>query len=361
MKPITTEGKILQRALTAFREETGVEVRLLKDEVLNTYMWDGEIELIPAEHQQEFKQIFPIKIKRRITKETIVRLKYQLNGGRQLGLLEAPEDEREIIRRTVYITEYAPQHLAAELKNLGVQFIDTCGNVYINVFPIFIFIKGNRQKGRPERAITARAFQPKGLRVVFALLCNPGLENEPFREIAKVAGVALGTLKAVFDNLKATGYLIDKGRYGRKLLQKDRLLNRWIPAYAEGLRKNLMVGRFTTENKYWWDDFKLPRRFYWGGEVAAEILTQQIKPEIITIYKDRNAPLGELLPKLRIRKDPKGEIEILETFWEENTEWQDKGVVHPLLVYADLIATDNERNHEIAMLLKTNELYRYLE
>lgn len=361
MKRPAIEGKILQRALAAFKEETGYEAQLLERKTLNRYAWDGEIELIPPEHHQEHEHVFPIIIKKLLTRVAITQLKYQLREHTQPGIFETDDMDREMLERTILIVDYVPQLLAVELKKQGIQFIDTCGNAYINVFPIYIFVKGNRPERPPERNVKARAFQPKGLRVIFALLCNPGLENEPFRQIAQVAGVALGTLKAVFDHLKATGYLIDKGRYGRQLLKKGRLLDRWVPEYAEGLRNTLMVGRFTAENKYWWDGLKLPDNFYWGGEVAAALLTQQLKPEIITIYKKENTPLGKLLPQNRIRKDPEGEIEIVETFWNDNPTWQDQQTVHPLLTYADLIAADNERNHEIAKDIRVNELYRYLE
>ena len=51
--------------------------------------------------------------------------------------------------------------------------------------------------------------------MIFAMLCSPGLENAPFREIARAATVALGSVSVVMNDLRQTGYLADMGTRGR--------------------------------------------------------------------------------------------------------------------------------------------------
>jgi hypothetical protein len=52
-----------------------------------------------------------------------------------------------------------------------------------------------------------------------------------------------------------------------------------------------------------------------------------------------------------LKKDVRGNIEVLEVFWDADCDWNDKEVVHPLLVYADLLATRDARNLETARRL----------
>jgi hypothetical protein len=49
-----------------------------------------------------------------------------------------------------------------------------------------------------------------------------------------------------------------------------------------------------------------------------------------------------------------------ERFWEFENNGQDKDLVPPLLVYADLLATTDTRNVETAKLIYDEYLKRYL-
>jgi hypothetical protein len=42
------------------------------------------------------------------------------------------------------ITRHVNNNKADELKKNGIQFMDIAGNAYINYYPIYIFIKGNK-------------------------------------------------------------------------------------------------------------------------------------------------------------------------------------------------------------------------
>ncbi len=46
-----------------------------------------------------------------------------------------------------------------------------------------------------------------------------------------------------------------------------------------------------------------------------------------------------------------GEVEILKRFWKPAEPRTRKDVVHPILIYADLLATGNERNIETARII----------
>jgi len=330
----------LHEALEVLRRTTGLTVEVQPTTFHDAPAPDAVIRIA----WQDIEWHFAAEFKNMITRATIGLAAQQLHEYRQKGLL---------------VTRYVTPQVADLLKEMNIPFVDVAGNAYINKPPLFIFIKGNKltDKYRPEPP--TRAFRPAGLQVVFALLCNPGLENAPLREIAKAATVALGTVGWVVDDLKKTGYLIDMGKRGRRLVRKENLLNRWVTTYPEQLRPKQLIGRFRADNYDWWKHTELQAfNAYWGGEVAATILTGYLKPQIVTIYT--NQPVGKLLLKNKLRKHLNGEIEILKAFWGFEHNWPHRNVVHPLLIYADLLATGDARNIKTAGIIYEQELTRLI-
>ncbi|MEW5744412.1 MAG: type IV toxin-antitoxin system AbiEi family antitoxin [Nitrospirota bacterium] len=248
------------------------------------------------------------------------------------------------------VTRYVNPEMAEQLKADDLQFIDTAGNAYIKQLPLYIFVKGNRPPEITMRAPQKRAFKPTGLKVIYALLCNPGLENKPYRDIADAADVALGTIGWMMRELKQMDYLLDMGKRGKKLTQKEALLQRWVTEYPERLRPKHVVGRYRGPEEWWQQTTLDPVIAQWGGEVAAQRYTNYLKPQVITLYTNTRY-LNQLLMQHRLKRDPQGDIEILERFWKTTQEWQYGDKVHPLLVYADLMATGNERNIEVAKMI----------
>lgn len=259
----------------------------------------------------------------------------------------------------IMITEYVNPNMAERLKKMDTQFIDTVGNVYLNEPPIFIYIKGNKPPENLQARGLRRVFQPTGLKIIFAFLCNPNLVNAPYRNVAKAANVALGTVGWVMRDLKEMGYLLGMGKRGRRLANKKELLKRWVMAYPEKLRPKLVMGRYKAPNQNWYKDVQLDYYHwgYWGGEVAAAKLHTYLKPEIVTIYTEEVNPY--LLVDKRLRKDPKGNIEFLKIFWnveQVGYNWGKDKLAPPILVYADLLATGEARNIETAEIIYEQEL-----
>ena len=273
----------------------------------------------------------------------------------------AVEQLRRHIAKGILVTKYVTPQAAEILKETGTPFLDTAGNAYLNEPPLFVFIKGNKppegKTGKPQ----IRAFRRTGLQVVFALICNPGSEKAPYREIARAAEVALGTVGWVMRDLRQMGNLIEMGKRGRRLIQKEKLLARWVTAYPEQLRPKKLLGRFKAANTDWWKETELPGpETYWGGEIAAARLAQHLKPQTATIYTRELKTLFEWLIKNRIRQDPDGNIEILRKSWKFEPDWECPNVTHPVLIYADLLATADARNIETAKIIYDKEIARLI-
>ncbi len=254
---------------------------------------------------------------------------------------------------TVLVTPYLTAHLARRCVELGLQFIDGAGNIHLRLPGLHLCIIGNRapeDQDRFARNHTFKGFNRKGLQVVFGLLADPALLQAPYRELARATGVAVGTVGEVLKDLAEAGLLLNQGRK-RALIQEDRLLEGWIANYPYKLRPNLNPRRYRALRPQGWPTDTLdPLQAQWGGEVAADRLTGHLQPARFILYTV--VPPEKLATHLRLRPDPAGDVEILERFWHfPNPPGYPADLVPPLLVHADLIASGDPRNVDLARMI----------
>jgi len=350
-----TEQDILKQALRALRKETGLCLYVEKTEVrINGCQVDALVKL------DEGETVFAAEVK---------KWAQQANLGALINKV------KNLPEHGVLIADYVDHKMAEKLRQENVQFIDTVGNAYINVPPVYVYVKGNRRETPDKfKAINIgakRAFEPTGLKVIFAFLCQPDLVNTAYREIAEKAGVAVGTVGWVINGLKAANFIRDKGKkQGRRIINYQKLLDRWVEAYPEKLRPKQLIGKFIADTPYWWKEFDIQKYdAYWGGEIAAAKYTDYLKPQVATVYL-HDIALTQFLVDTRLRKvtdwvdDNATTVIIYRTFWPENiTEHYtnvQKELVHPILAYADLVATGDTRNIETARRIYDEHIAQYI-
>jgi hypothetical protein len=253
------------------------------------------------------------------------------------------------------VTNYVTPPLADALKQRGIAFLDEAGNAYLNHPPLLIWVKGQRPKQKNGANPTTRTFNPGGLQVIFPLLCHPEWADRPYREIAKMAGVAHGTVGWVLAELPKLGFMAEVGGK-RRLLQPERLLRQWVEAYARTLRPRLLIGRFHTDQLDWHKTLDPGKYGYLlGGEAAAARLTEHLRPGTITLYGPKVEP--RLILDQRLRPDPQGKVDILRRFWKFD---DDHPLLTPLpLIYADLVAIGDARCLETAKLIYGDIIARF--
>lgn len=334
------ENQILDYALAAFKKNVALPIDI--DREAQVEIQNLRADWLLRIRIQETELRFYAEVKTNITKPVLGMLLFQRDKFPYPMLI---------------VTDYVTVRMAEQLKKENIQFIDVAGNAYINQPHFYIFIKGNRPPDIFPRL--KRAFKPTGLKVVYAFLCNPDLLNKTYREIAQAADVALGTVGWIIRDLKEMDYLLDMGKRGYKLIQKEELLKRWLIDYPEKLRPKLLLGRFRGPQDWWQQKTLDPMYAQWGGEVAAVKLTKYLKPQIITIYTTREQ-LNTLLVENRLKRETDGDIEILEKFWTPLERWQNENTVHPILVYADLMATGDQRNIETARMIYEQYIIRHI-
>jgi hypothetical protein len=234
------------------------------------------------------------------------------------------------------------------LRRQHLAFIDTAGNAFLERPPLLVWIKGQQRKNVGGPRHRGRVFAPSGLRVTFALLCHREYVDFQYREIARVAGVALGTVAWVIAELAELGFVAEIGGK-RRLLRPQQLLDGWVEAYIRRLRPKLFLGRFRAEKLEWWNTVDpLKYGLAMGGEGAAARITHHLRPGTLTFFGEK-IDLRFILD-YQLRTDPHGEVEVLRRFWNfENKEAP--GLVPTALVYADLLATGDARCLETAKRL----------
>jgi hypothetical protein len=290
-----------------------------------------------------------------------VEVKPQLTSHTLGPAIAAVSQIKKEYHSAVLVSAYVNPSQADKLRQLGIEFFDTAGNASFQQKGLHVFITGRKPQALKSLGRPARAFNPTGSRLVFALLCHPGLENKSYREMAKQAGISLGAVNWIMNDLKSLGQLLDLGARGRRLVKRKELLKRWTSAYPEHLRPKLFLGRFQTEHpRDWWQKARLPSDAFWGGEVAARLLTKYLRPETVTIYSESNLP--KLQAQHRLRRDPTGNVELLRRFWRFD-HWDEKNLqtAPALLVYADLVSTADDRNLETAEIIYDQYIARLVE
>jgi hypothetical protein len=275
------------------------------------------------------------------------QVKAQLDAYRKRGLLFAP-----------YITAA----IARQCRRFDIPFLDTAGNVYLHERGLLVFITGEKPGDLTATTMGPRAGgTAAALRVVFVLLCNPDLLNAPYRNIVEAADVALGAIGPIFFDLEKRGYIAGvRQKHNRRFLQPARLFEEWVTNYPITLRPKLNPRRFRAENAEWWKVADLAGlNACWGGEIAAQKLTKYLKPQRCTLYikptgnePQRTKALAKFIAANRLRADAQGDIELLDAFWNLPPNAAQPDVVPPILAYADLIATLDPRNIEVAKRIR---------
>lgn len=322
--------RILEAATAALRRTTGLTAEVLPHHPL-TCVGRADALLDIQADRRRYRFVAEVKTVDRFA--TPAQVKTQLAGMKNPPILVAP---------------YVTRETAERCRELRLAFMDTAGNAYLEGPGLLVWVVGEMRPAELKHA-RFRALTPAGLQTAFALLCRPDLVDTNYREIARAANVALGTVGPAVKDLEARGLLQFAGGGARRLLDPRRLLDEWVTHYHTTLRPKLNPRRFDADTDTLAEKGLTLHGAFWGGEVAADKLTHMLQPATFTIYA--REPIVKLVAALRLRARPGGRVEILDVFWNFPPEPDRPDVVPPPLVYADLLGTQDGRNLEAARSL----------
>ncbi len=347
MNKLATEYDILDEAIGAIHREVGLRMNIIERDIKNDGKYIDAIIQMP-----ENGVSLVVEIKKWANQANIGAVINQIKNIAEPG-------------HGLFVADYINPNMGERLKQADIQFIDTAGNAYINQKPLYICIKGNKpQQGIAtiKKLKTGRAFQPTGMKIIFAFLRNKELINAPYREIADQAQVALGAVGGVIKDLTAQGLLLEgTKKKQREIANVDLLLKKWVEAYPHKLQEKYRIGMFTTDNPDWWKAIN-PEEFdaLWGGEFAAAKYTDYLNPKNAIVYINRK-DMADFLKVARLRKPELDErpeiiIDLIEPFWKQDayeiTNNEKTGLAPPIITYADLIETGDARNLDTAKRLR---------
>ncbi len=234
-----------------------------------------------------------------------------------------------------------------ELRGNKIAYLEANGNTYINNKNLILWIDGQKAL-ETEREKGNRAFTKTGLKVLFHFLLDQHLIQQGQRDIANITNVGLGNVNYILTGLKELNFLIEVRKQEFRLNNKKELLEKWMVAYEERLKPALLVGtfRFLRETDFQnWKNLEIDRNTTkWGGEPAADLYTNYLHPQILTLYTTETR--NEIINKYRLIPSENGNVKVYKRFWHFDDG--DSRTVPPLLIYTDLMNTNDRRCIETA-------------
>ncbi|WP_431233546.1 type IV toxin-antitoxin system AbiEi family antitoxin [Mycolicibacterium psychrotolerans] len=240
---------------------------------------------------------------------------------------------------------------ADTMRTRGIWFIDEVGNAYLRGHGLLIDVRGQRghvsvPSGPRDKSSPANPFTPKRAQVVLILLDEPALADAPLREIAERSGVSLGMAKDAIDALEHIGFVEQLGSR-RRLIRQGELLDLWASAYPAGLGRANRLAVVRGDVHEW----ATPREvdFAVSGECAVPRLIRN--PESLVLYVDGGRDkrlLRDLMLMNHWHKDPHGNIIVRDLFWRDLHPTGEPDTAPVPLVYADLLASRESRQLEVA-------------
>lgn len=234
-----------------------------------------------------------------------------------------------------------------ELRKHNVSYLEANGNLYLKTPGKWFWIEANEPL-KVKQNVRNRAFTKTGLRVLFDFLRDSTLINQAYRQIAGQTDTSIGNITHILNGLKQEGFLVRVSKTEYRFQRTEELLDRWGAAYEQTLKPSLKMGRFRFLDKDEFANWKsltldVPRTL-WGGEPAGELLTSYLKPAELTLYTEESRT--EIMKRYKLIPDEAGDVRVYRKFWKQ--EHAEKATVPPMLVYADLINTNDRRCTETA-------------
>ena len=250
--------------------------------------------------------------------------------------------------KAILFADFVNPVMAEKFRQRSISFVDCVGNMSLKDQPFNIFVKGKKMSRLSEKRVRGRAFNPAGLKLIFAIFNQPKFLHASYRDISNKVNIALGSVGPVFNDLYASGYIMDDGE--RRLINKKRLFERWVDGYLEKLRPKQIMACYTSDDENWWKNAD-PVEFQglWGGEVIVAKSTPYMAPETITLYFSSSVKQKNFADHYGLHRDDEGEICMYKSFWSPKYAGDDNpDGISPMIVYADIVDSINPGSWDVA-------------
>lgn len=268
-------------------------------------------------------------------------------------------------QRPLLVTRSLSSLVVDRLLERDIEFIDIDGNIYLNSSDIYVVVRNQTSKENTNKSLE---ITDTVLQVIYFILKDPSIivndgVNGSYEKIDCIlgSGITPKTLKNTLEKLEKLDY-IKRTRKGYEIIDYVKLFERWELGYAEKLHSKLLIEKYRYIGSRNFsdieDELKLNASNYSyliGGELAASIMTQYLRPVGATLYIRKDSYYYHLAVKLKLKPDPDGNIEFHQRFDRQSDQPDGNGelnnLIHPLLVHAELVRTGDSRLRETAQLI----------
>lgn len=357
MKVWGKDTQLVNAALERLKAVHPVQVKNLRFEESGRAAvgWDGQVTL--KTDQGMVSYFFEVKshLRPQAVRHLLIQAKtFCKQHGKSKGLL--------------LLADYVNSSLGQQLKEADINFVDTAGNVFLRQEPgLHIYVEGKKPQTSAKEAPT-RLFQPSGLTLLFGFLVTLESVNCSYRGLARANGVALGTVGWIMRDLREQGYVEPLGKNRIQLIRKKELFDRWVDGYAMRLRPKILTGEFVLDPTKDFDsvmegieNYAFEQNMQWGltGGYGAFELLHHYRGMTLSIFIEKWSP-DTALAALHLLPHEGGDVKVFQSFSPQVFGKIDRQtghpVVHPLLVYAELLFQGGDRELETARQLYTTFL-----
>lgn len=267
----------------------------------------------------------------------------QMTASAIQSLTDTPGEHEELLIVGPRITERS----AEMFRRSGVHYLDGSGNTHIAFGDVIIDVRGRRpvpdldRNARVHSRGGVNLLSPKRAQLIFAILSWEHLLQEPVRTLAAASHVSIGQAQNTLELLQAQGFL--SGDRSFPPLMREQLLEQWVHAYPSGLGAAQLRMELT-------GDVSLPVESDIPLVVSGEsAVGRKIRPESLTIYST-HAPNALIRERKWRRAEGRPSIFLKRQFWDDPYQEHEDGTrsAPPLLIYADLLSTQDSRQREVA-------------
>lgn len=255
---------------------------------------------------------------------------------------------------TLWVHPYVSARQGEQLRAQGTYYADAVGNAWFRHPELLVSVQGQPRPNVP--AAVSPALQVQVLRLLFQLVLAPALATYAVPQLAAHTQLPAVAVRRVLRHLTSQGLWQDDAPLGHSPLLLPDPARYWATHYATVLRRRLNAHCYSPRNPAdlaGWHRRVLPAACLWSGEAAAHrLLGQPGAPAQLTLYSQ--LPRNQIVQRLDLVPNTQGPIEILNAFAPAACcAPTDPGCVPPLLVYADLLASQRPAAEALAGQLRS--------
>ena len=230
------------------------------------------------------------------------------------------------------------------LAELGVGWIDLCGNALIKAAGLLVMISGNENRFK-SRGPRENPFSPKSSRVARALLQTPLGTPVLQSELTNRTGLGRGFISRILKQLERDGFITRESDHSIGLVRWERLLQDWRASYEFERHKIIRAQVFARNGLEAVSKLREvvgDRRYAFTGLSGALLLSGHASFRLATVFVDA-LPSNSVLKDAGIVADDRGaNVWIVvpndEAVFDGAADIQGYSCCSPLQVYLDLKA-----------------------